>query len=261
MAMVAAFFPGRRLLPGDGPDHPVVVIPAWPTERRALGRVYNRLGGLMGRLAGEFQIEVPAVLAVWYVESSGREHTPGRAIIRFENHVLFDQWGRFQPTRYDQHFQHGGRPPRTQDVCRGASGDFAAWKCHHYREQAAGAFVACHQSQDQEYEVLALATALAGEDIALRCISIGGPQIMGFNFATAGFASPRALYDAFQASEGAQVRGFFAFSQRVGTPGQAIGALRGRDWATFARLYNGAGNVATYAALLQSAYVEARQLF
>jgi hypothetical protein len=84
---------------------------------------------------------------------------------------------------------------------------------------------------------------------------------MGFNFAAAGFPSPRALYDAFQASEGAQVRGFFAFCQGMGAPGQVLGALRTHDWATFALLYNGSGNVATYADLLQSAYGEARQLF
>ena len=261
MATVAAFFPGRRLLPRDGPDTPVSIAPAWSAKRQALGRTYNRLGGLMGRLAGQFQVELPAVLAVWYVESSGREHTPGRAIIRFENHILFEQWGRFQPALYDQHFQHGGRPPRTEDACRGASGDFAAWKCHSYREATTGAFVPCHQSQQQEYDILRVATDLAGEDIALRCISIGGPQIMGFNFAAAGFPSPRAMYDAFQAAEGAQVRGFFAFCQGIGAPGQVLGALRTHDWATFAGLYNGSGNVATYADLLQSAYGEARQLF
>jgi hypothetical protein len=115
--------------------------------------------------------------------------------------------------------------------------------------------------QAQEYDVLALARGLAGDEVALRCISIGGPQIMGFNFAALGYRSAGELYDAFQASEEAQVRGFLAFCERRGLPGQLLGAIRNHNWPTFARLYNGDGNVPTYAALLSSAFDEARRLF
>ena len=109
--------------------------------------------------------------------------------------------------------------------------------------------------------MLDVASGLAGDDIALRCISMGGPQIMGFNYSAAGFRSPREMYDAFQASEGAQVQGFFAFCQHQGAPGEIIGALQHHDWRTFARDYNGSGNEITYAGLIQTAYNEARQLF
>ena len=137
----------------------------------------------------------------------------------------------------------------------------AAWKCHAYRRSTAEPFAPCHTGQAQEYDVLALARGLAGDEVALRCISIGGPQIMGFNFGALGYQSAVALYDAFQASEAAQVRGFLAYCARRGLPGQLLGAVRNHDWPTFARLYNGDGNVPTYAALLSSAFDDAQQLF
>lgn len=246
---------------GDTPKNSFTVQPTWPTVRQSLARVYNRVGGLMQRLANESQVEVPAVLAVWYVESSGREHTPGRAIIRFENHILFDQWGKANPAVYDRHFRHGGRPPAMGPECLGPSGRFAPWKCHAFRKTTDGPFVTCHQGQTQEYEVLELAASLAGEDVAFQCMSIGGPQIMGFHFRRLGFRTPREMYDAFQGGEGGHVQAFFTFCQTLGTSGQAIRGLRARDWETFARLYNGSGNVATYATLMRSAYEQARQLF
>lgn len=266
MTSVAAFFPGQKLArrqpaAADAPAVPIAIDPTWSEKRRALGRVYNRLGGLIGRLAEQFGVSTPAVLAVWYVESSGREHVPGRAIIRFENHILFDLWGKRNPALYDQHFRHGGRLPATGPECRGPGGAFAAWKCHAYRRHPAEPFGPCHQGQEQEYDVLEVARSLAGDAIACQCISIGGPQIMGFHYERLGFSTPRELFDAFQASEGAQVRGFFSFCEGCGRPGEATDSLRRRDWETFARLYNGSGNVAFYAGAIRSAYEEALRLF
>jgi hypothetical protein len=171
---------------------------------------------------------------------------PNKAVIRFENHILFDQWGRRHAAAYDAHFQHGGRPPAIGDACRGSSGEFASWKCHAWRPDTSRPFVACHQGQAQEYEVLEFARELAGDAIALQCISIGGCQVMGFNFKKLGFDDPKQMFDAFQDNEIAQVRGFFAFCQNTGS-GEAVAALQRADWATFARIYNGSGNVAYYA--------------
>ena len=259
MAATAAFFPARKSRRGGGdgdpPRTPIEIDPSWPPKRQHLADVYNRVGGLIERLADESQIPVPAVLAVWFVESSGRRHTPGRAVIRFENHILFERWGRANPGLYDQHFRHGGRAPQFGPACDGS------WKCHEYRRSTFEPFVACHQSQDQEYDVLDVASGLAGAEIARQCISMGGPQIMGFNHGMLGFGSASEMYDAFQGPEGAHVRGFFSFCENCGTPGQAIGSLRNLDWRTFARLYNGTGQVDTYAPLMASAFDEARRLF
>lgn len=49
------------------------------------------------------RVEPAAVLAVWRVESGGRTHVPGKAIIRFENDLLFRLWGQENPAPYDNH--------------------------------------------------------------------------------------------------------------------------------------------------------------
>ncbi len=253
MAAPAVFYPARAL-GSDGADDrprvPVVVRPGWPDKRRRLADVYNRIGGLVERLADESGVPVPAVLAVWFVESSGRAHTPGRAIIRFENHVLFDRWGHANPGLYDRHFRHGGRAPMFGAACN------ASWRCHEYRRSPAESFDECHRDQAQEYDVLDVATSVAGAEVARQCISMGGPQIMGFNHARTGYASASEMYDAFQGEEGTHVRGFFAFAG-----GGGVNALRNLDWDTFTRLYNGSGQVDVYSPLIQSAFAEAQQLF
>jgi hypothetical protein len=77
--------------------------------------------------------------------------------------------------------------------------------------------------QVQEYDVLGLARTIAGEGVALQCISVGGCQIMGFNYPKLGYQSAREMYAAFQESESAQVRGFFSFCEQVGQSGELVG--------------------------------------
>lgn len=235
------------------PATPIAIDSRWPRDRQALGRSYNRLGGLMSAVAGQLGIDVAAVLAVWRVESGGREHTVGRAVIRFENHYLWDRWGQKNPARYDQHFRHGGRA--------GVSG--RRWEGHQFRESPTGAWETVHTGkQEAEYRVLQLASRLAGEETALRCISMGGPQIMGASHAEIGYPTARAMYQAFQASERAHVLGFFDFCRSKSAPrkGDLVLHLRARDWNRVAQYYNGPGQVETYGTLLRRAYEEATRL-
>ena len=252
MAAPAAFYPARRLvqLDDDRPQMPIAIDPSWPPTRRALAGVYNRVGGLMDRMAVESGVSVPAVLAVWFVESSGRDHTPGKAVIRFENHILFNLWGQNNPGLYDRHFRHGGRAPQFGPACN------QTFNCHEFRRNAAGPFEECHLSQDVEYEVLDVASGLAGAEIARRCISMGGPQIMGFNHVAAGYATASEMFDAFQGPEGNHVRSFFAVAG-----GGGLDALRNLDWRRFARIYNGPGLVDEYAPRMQRAFNQALPLF
>lgn len=233
------------------PATPVALGAAPSALRRALADTYNRLGGLMAYVASETGIEVAAVLAVWHVESGGRRHTPGRAIIRFENHLLFDRWGSAHPGEYDRHFQHGSRA--------GVGGD--RWENHRWRDDPSRPFARFHGDQDAEYRVLAFATALADEATALQCISIGGPQILISGHRMLGYDTPRAMSDAFQAGERAQVLGFFDFCQykygHGARRGELLRDLAALRWADFTRGYNGAGQVAEYSAKLRTAHAEA----
>src|SRR5207244_12269044 len=71
------------------PAVPVTIVASWTGLRKAIAETYNRLGGLMQVLATQTKIELSAVLATWYVESAGHSQTVGKAIVRFENHLLF----------------------------------------------------------------------------------------------------------------------------------------------------------------------------
>jgi N-acetylmuramidase-like protein len=236
------------------PTSPIAIGRGWPAPRRAAARLYNRLGGLMGVIATRLGVELPATLAVWRVESGGAVHTPGRAIIRFENHLLFKLWGRQNTAVYDQHFRYGGRGGQPGRI----------WENHQFRADPQAAFVTMHRAGNQgdEYRALQLAIRLAGEAIALQCISIGGPQILIASYRDIGYATPKQMYDAFQASERWHVIGFFDFcrTKRAPAVGQLIASLRGRNWADFAKYYNGGGQVAAYSGYLRAAYQAAQDI-
>lgn len=85
---------------------------------------------------------------------------------------------------------------------------------------------------------------------AMRATSWGGPQIMGFNHAAAGFASVAEMVEAFADDEAAQLQGFVALIKSWGL----ASAIRARDWRTFAARYNGNANVDAYAAKLETAW-------
>jgi hypothetical protein len=222
----------------------------WSSLRQNLARTYNRLGGLMQALARMVGIDIASGLAVWYVESGSRSHIPGRAIIRFENHLFYRNWGKFNENIYNLHFRHGGHLDLPGK----------AWLNHQFRKNTTDPWQNVHikgpRSQEREYEVLNVAIRLAGQDPALRSISIGGPQILITNHSRIGYSSPRQMFDAFQASERFHVLGFFDFCRR----GNLLRFLRARQWADFARRYNGSGQIQRYAAHLSRAYQEASQL-
>ena len=234
------------------PPSPVAAQPEWAGVRRQVARTFNRVGGLMRAVSVRVGVEPAAGLAVWYVESAGRAHTPNRALIRFENHLLFRRWGRNNLAAYNRHFRHGGH--------QGQPGK--PWKNHQFRETADGPFRAVHGDQAREYQVLEFASRLAGRELALSCISIGGPQILISNHALIGYASGQAMYDAFQASERWQVLGFFDFCRHRRAPrrGDLFIHMRDRNWRKFARFYNGAGQTEKYGSRIGNAYAHARGL-
>ena len=111
--------------------------------------------------------------------------------------------------------------------------------------------------QDGEWEVFDFACTL--DDTAARLsISMGGPQIMGFNYAALGYASVQQMFDAFAASERNQVVGFFDFVRSRGE--EAIQKLQGSDFVGFARFYNGSGQAEYYGSLIRRAYEAYRRL-
>ena len=88
-----------------------------------------------------------------------------------------------------------------------------------------------------QYAKLEEAYGLA-PDAALRSASWGRFQIMGNNHRAAGFATVDAFVEAMMQSEVAQLNAFVSF---VASDKTMLSALRRKDWAAFAKAYNGAG--------------------
>lgn len=75
------------------------------------------------------------------------------------------------------------------------------------------------------------------EELALQSASWGLPQILGQNYKAAGYPSASAMVSAFLKSEDDQLLAMARFIKSQGLSD----ALRRKDWASFARGYNGAG--------------------
>jgi N-acetylmuramidase/Putative peptidoglycan binding domain len=86
-----------------------------------------------------------------------------------------------------------------------------------------------------QYERLGRAVSFH-RSAALRSASWGIGQIMGENFAVAGFQSEEAMVDAMLRSEDEQLTAMGAF---LANNKKLQSSLRSHDWATFARHYNG----------------------
>ena len=76
------------------------------------------------------------------------------------------------------------------------------------------------------------------KDAALGSASWGRFQIMGSNYRAAGFKSVRAFAKAMTQSEADHLRAFVSF---VSADAKMKKALQDRDWAAFAKAYNGKG--------------------
>jgi hypothetical protein len=87
---------------------------------------------------------------------------------------------------------------------------------------------------DDQYPRLVEAAALDRE-AALKSASWGLGQIMGFNFAPAGYGDVETFVAAMRRSEDLQFEAFTNFLINM----ELAGKLRARDWAEFARGYNG----------------------
>lgn len=240
-AYVAAWY--LRLFE-TGPDQPpederIPVSPDLTPTEHQVALTWNRLGGLLERLAHQLSTDPGVAVAVLRVESGGRPFDPdGRMIIRFENHVFYRRWGQHHPDTFARHFTFNRSPGHL-------------WKDHKWRPSPDEAWRGFHGDQDGEWMVLDFASRL--DDTAARLsISMGGPQIMGFNHAALGYDSVQEMFHAFAMSERNQVIGFFDFVRSRGQG--AVQALQHLDFNRFARYYNGSGQAEHYGSLMRQAY-------
>lgn len=225
----------------------IVYDPAATTSRQQQGAdTWNRYGGLLAPLATAIGIDPAVAVAVLCIEAGGRGFgSSGRMIIRFENHIFWQHWGAQHPDSFAQHFAFD--PNQT-------------WQGHLFRASAGDDWTEFHGDQDAEWQVLSFACAL-DDTAAKSSISMGAPQIMGFNFAAIGYPSVQQMFDAFAADESRQVIGFFDFVRGPDGDSPMLRALRDADYAGFATGYNGPGQASTYAGLIQAMQEAFSQVF
>lgn len=221
------------------PKKPIKALPPAGTALGSVARSYNSIGGLVDRLSAVTGIETIAALAVWMVESGGRPFTPGKPVMRFENHVFWDRWGCDHRVTFDAHFVFGGH---------GAGGK--RWENHKWREKTGDAWASFHGDQAKEYDTYHFARTLSGVELAAQSASWGGTQVMGFNHSLIGYASAFDMVNAFARDLRWQVLGFFDFCRSAGL----VDEIKAHDWVKFGDGYNGAGGGATYGPKLKAIY-------
>lgn len=214
------------------------------TAASLVARVWNTYGGLIEPLAKMLNIPRGTMVGVIGAESGGNAFSAdGRMIIRFENHIFFNEWGKnnqdvfFRFFQFDQsagagHTNHKFRPNMTED------------------------FQGFHGNQEREWQVLTFARNLS-DTAALRSISMGAPQIMGFNFKRVGFESVQQMFEEFARSAHAQIIGLFDFVREPLGISTAIQALQNGDFFTFAGIYNGRSRQQQHYADLIASYANA----
>lgn len=95
--------------------------------------------------------------------------------------------------------------------------------------------------------MFAFASSLAPTAAKLS-VSMGAPQIMGFNYDAIGYESVEEMFDAFSSDARSHLFGLFDFIQR--DPAR-VRALQRLDYVAFAASYNGTAQAAHYGALLR----------
>ena len=122
------------------------------------------------------------------------------------------------------------------------------WLGHKWRPSPNENWLSFHGSQIREWQVLDFARSL-DDTAALKSISMGAPQIMGFNFAQLDYPNVQAMFEKFSTDIRYQILGMF----QILSPSMIV-ALRKCDFITFAGHYNGTGQKQQYGQWIDEYY-------
>jgi N-acetylmuramidase/Putative peptidoglycan binding domain len=175
--------------------------------------------GNVADILSSFGLQFPELWSVLSVETSGCGYlSDRRPKILFERHVF----SRLTSHRYDAD---------DPDISQPTAGGYGAPGANQY---------------DRLNAAMQLDRAAA-----LQSASWGLGQIMGENFAAAGFDDAEKMVAAMTLSEDNQLRAMVSFMKKM----QLIGSLQAHDWTGFARRYNGPNYAANnYDGLLEHFY-------
>lgn len=203
-------------------------------QQKRIAQVWNRYGNLLTVLSDTMGIEAACAVAVLLVESGGEGFgADGRPIIRFENHQFWKYWGKKNADVFHAHFTYNPS---------------ARWKDHRFCKKKNAPWEDFHGNQKKEWRVLNFARKL-DDSAALKSMSMGAPQIMGFNHKKIGYATVQDMFDFFSRDIRYHIFGLFDFMNDV-----MVEALKKHDFTAFAKRYNGPGQAAKYGAKIQEFY-------
>jgi len=220
------------VLPGflaaELPYFTAVLTPSRPLPGGSMvAEIWNQYGGLLELLSNTLGVDPGIAVGALATESGGSGFgADGRLLIRFENQIFYDYWGKSHDAKFRDHF---------------AFAPVHQWTEHRWRPASNQEWRQCHANQSGEWDVFTFARGL-DEPAALMSISMGLTQVMGFNHEAIGYPTVQDMFAAFCGNARYQIIGFFDFVRRNG----GVRHLRNRDYAAFASMYNGQANVAVY---------------
>lgn len=178
----------NELIPNSKADQDTLIAleackPASP-EARNLKR---KFGSIISSFASNLNVDEYILGGFILTESSSYGFVDGNLLIRFENHTFLE---------------------RTSNP--NASSFFKIENDTHYYYKNEDWHLTHTGSQTSEYEAFELAKSL-DENSAYLAISMGLPQIMGFNYLTAGYSSANEMFEDFSISETNQMNAFGRF--------------------------------------------------
>jgi len=161
------------------------------------------------KAANKLGVNAATVKAVYKVESNGKGFVDDKPKILFEGHIFWKQLKAhgLNPANYQKGNENILHPASTK----------------------------AYYGQNQ-YERLEKAKAIH-QDAANESASWGLFQIMGYHWKSLGYASAQEFVDKMYESEGEQLMAFVRFIE----VNNLVRFLKVRDWAGFARRYNGPG--------------------
>ncbi len=200
-------------------------------------RIWNSFGGLVKRVSMELAIEPAAPLAVIKVESGGQAFDKnGRMIIRFEAHAF--RKFLVNDEVFNKYFKAEGFQKQL------------------WLDPDTNEWVDFHKNQDLEWKVFNFARSL-NEEAAMKSISMGATQIMGFNYKMLGMSSVKEMFEKFSADAHYHILGFFDY---IKSTGNGLIALQKKNFYDIAVIYNGPGQAKRYSKILYNAYLEFKRL-
>ena len=204
------------LLPNSKADKDTIIaLEACKPASSAARNLKRKFGSFISSLSSNLKINEDLLGGFILTESSSYGFVDGKLLIRFENHEFLN---------------------RTNNS--NATSIFKVENGHYYYKD--GQWNATHgNGQTSEYEAFELAKTL-DENTAYLAISMGLPQIMGYNHLDIGYNSAKEMFEDFSISETNQMDAFGRFIA-VYKDGKLLAACQSANFYEIGQLYNGDG--------------------